>query len=88
MSIPLQYCTEGPLQLLCYLRPVLPLQFEGDSQYHDEQDGGGLGHGVQGDGDELEAPLAEADVPGGGQTHRGNFGNVVVPPKQGPRVTL
>ena len=67
---------------------MLPLQLEGDSQYHDEQDGGGLGHGVQGDGDELEAPLAEADVPGRGHTHRGNLGEVGVPPKQGPLVTL
>ena len=67
---------------------MFPLQLEKDSQYHDEQDGGGLGHGVQGDSDELEAPLAEADVPGRGHTHRGNFGNVVVPSKQGSRVTF
>ena len=55
---------------------MLAFQLEENAKNHDEQDGGRLGHSVEGHCDVLEAPLAEANVPGGGRSHGGHFGQV------------
>ena len=52
---------------------MLAFQLEENAKNHDEQDGSGLGHSVECHRDVLEAPLTEANVPGGGCPHWCHF---------------
>ena len=58
---------------------MLLLKSQADREEEDEQDGGGLGHGVQRDADEFETPLAEPYVNGGAEGDQRHPGEVVVP---------